>query len=1120
MKVFQELAKRISEIAAGARTEEDLKMGIEPLIKDHLSKQKGIEIIPRYEVTDLCGRRDAVYGHFTLEYKKPGELSVKEKLEKAAKQLAGYLEGAAEKGEEKGEEALKRVAGACIDGEKLFIMRYWPSELSRTRPYKPKRQLSLIETELGEAKGGFQLLGPFPITPESLDELFRYLRALYRRPLSPELLTEEFGPGTEMARSLIGTFYQALLGKGSGMAKTLFEEWEHTFGVIYGEETAQIKKDTPELIKGYDLPEDAGLKHSLFVVHTYFALIMKLIAAEVLSLQQGSLTPSFIVQFIALPPAQLKKQMGELENGGIFGAYGIVNFLEGDFFRWYLSVWNDDIAAAIRQLVIKLSDFEPTAPVLRPGEARDLLKKLYQYLVPKKLRHDLGEYYTPDWIAERLLNQLGYDGNPDIRLLDPACGSGTFLTLAIDRVRLYLEEKLWNRNPQKRKESAEKILRNIVGFDLNPLAVIAARTNYLLAFGDFMRDVRPIEIPVYICDSILTPVLQKQAQKQQLSLVDKKEDYFYLPTSAGNFIMPKEVLNRGVLEQVTTIIEECVKSGYNSKEFMSRMKHEIALNSEGSYSLLGELYVKILDLDKKGKNGIWARLLKNSFAPVLQEPFDLIAGNPPWVNWESLSPEWRELSKNLWVNYGLFSLKGHEARLGGGKKDLAMLFLYTCADHYLKPKGRLGFVITQTLFKTKAAGDGFRRFRLGERGAPLRVLHVDDMSELQPFEGATNRTAIIVLQKGEATRYPVPYTLWQKKEQGRIPLESSLHDAASRTQSIYLEAVPVDDKPASPWLTVRPQDRRVFQKMIGKSDYRAYAGACTWLNGVYWVRILEQRPDGLVIIENFHDLGKIKVPKVQAAIEPDLLYPLLRGGDINRWEATPSACIILAQNPETRAGWPEDKMKTGWPHSFNYLKRFEKLLRNRSGYIKYFNPQNDPFWCMYNVGPYTLSPFKVSWQRMGNTFCAVTLPTIPMEKKIKDNCPIIPQETVVFIPCATVKEAYYLTGVLNSSLAQLLVISYGTRGGKSLASTDLPRVINLPAYEPDNSIQDAIALLSEKAHEPVKRGGKETIEEIENALDHAVAGLWGISNKELSAIQGSLKELILRRKPGTVLDLN
>ena len=89
-----------------------------------------------------------------------------------------------------------------------------------------------------------------------------------------------------------------------------------------------------------------------------------------------------------------------------------------------------------------------------------------------------------------------------------------------------------------------------------------------------------------------------------------------------------------------------------------------------------------------------------------------------------------------------------------------MLVLYAAADRYLAPAGRLGMVITQTLFQTKGAGDGFRRFRLGADGAPLRVLRVDDLVDLRPFGDAANWTSVVVLQKGEPTIYPVKYVKW------------------------------------------------------------------------------------------------------------------------------------------------------------------------------------------------------------------------------------------------------------------------------------------------------------------------------------------------------------------------
>ena len=385
---------------------------------------------------------------------------------------------------------------------------------------------------------------------------------------------------------------------------------------------------------------------------------------------------------------------------------GINNFLEGDFFGWYLHAWNEKTARGIQDLARALTDFEPATGTLEPEYTRDLLKKLYQYLVPRKLRHDLGEYYTPDWVAERLLNQVGYTGDLESRLIDPGCGSGTFLVLALRRLRRAASDRLVDH-----ADLLSAALRNIVGFDLNPLSVIAARTNYLLALGDLLRFRRtPIDLPVYMCDSILTPG----------KTADVFGTSYRLKTVVGPFDIPGETVAAAEMGILSSLLDDCVRADYSPGEFAARAREALTVNNQETERGLDALFRRLLSLAKEGRDGLWARLLKNAFAPVLLGKFDFVVGNPPWVNWESLSQEYRDATKSLWVEYGLFSLKGHAARLGGGKKDLSMLFAYVASDNYLKPGGKLGFVITQTVFKTKGAGDGFRRFQLAaRRGIPF-----------------------------------------------------------------------------------------------------------------------------------------------------------------------------------------------------------------------------------------------------------------------------------------------------------------------------------------------------------------------------------------------------------------
>src|SRR5439155_26194367 len=125
-------------------------------------------------------------------------------------------------------------------------------------------------------------------------------------------------------------------------------------------------------------------------------------------------------------------------------------------------------------------------------------------------------------------------------------------------------------------------------------------------------------------------------------------------------------------------------------------------------------------------------VIKHAFAPSFTERVDFVVGNPPWIRWGYLPRDHRDETVPLWQNYGLFSLKGFESRLGSGEKDFSQLFTYCCIDNFLKPGGKIGFIITNTVFKAKGQAEGFRRFRLGESGDFFKVECVHDLSLTKP----------------------------------------------------------------------------------------------------------------------------------------------------------------------------------------------------------------------------------------------------------------------------------------------------------------------------------------------------------------------------------------------------
>jgi hypothetical protein len=337
----------------------------------------------------------------------------------------------------------------------------------------------------------------------------------------------------------------------------------------------------------------------LFVRHTYLATLVKLIAYLRISGVQAE--PD-------------EAQTKEIVHGAFFEKQGIINFLEEDFFCW---VACPPVAASTHTIVTRFANRLFTYRLSELSE--DVFKELYQSLVDPKDRHDLGEYYTPDWLAARMCNAL-LSRNGEDAVLDPACGSGAFLYQAIEHKKRHLPAT---------RQSLEKILGSVVGIDVHPLAVVVSKVNVLLALGDlFKLRSEPIAIRVYLANSIRPIAAQGGA--------------------------------RGAL-------------------------------------------------------------------PGAPLQFDAVIGNPPWLSFRYVEKgEYQAYLKKLIVKeFRLLQGEGHLIT----HLELATLFFACCATLYLKPSGRIGFVLPRSIF-TADQHDRFRR-SCGTGGTILtRVWDLEGVSPL------------------------------------------------------------------------------------------------------------------------------------------------------------------------------------------------------------------------------------------------------------------------------------------------------------------------------------------------------------------------------------------------------
>jgi methylase of polypeptide subunit release factors len=1061
--IADKLVEAARKILREAKTEEDLKIKFERVLGP-LVESAGITFDERYErgsaeaKTVLKGKRpDALHGQVVVEYEPPEAFKSKRSIEHAYEQLVEYMTAEA-KGAGKDEIAGPvGIVGVGFDGSSVFFVRC----RSKGNPSKGKPD-------------GFEFVmdGPYMFGAESALTFVTYLRALARLALTAENLAERFGPKAEVAKGAVGAFADAMTNWSNPRAKVFFREWQRLFGIVYGEQFGGgADKKTAALSEIYGLPAESDFQTMLFCVHTYFALLMKLIAAELLSVSEGSFGSSFSSELAHASKEELLKQLTDIEDGGIYSKRGISNFLEGDFFRWYLEAFDSPrLQDVIRSIARVLSEFEPATTTIEPEVTRDLLKKLYQYLVPDVVRHHLGEYYTPDWLAELVLDESGYHGDTRKRVLDPACGSGTFLVLVIQRAR-----EFGKKGKEPPIETAKRILANVWGFDLNPLAVIAARTNYLFALGDLVKKLGAFEIPVYLADSVLWP-----KRTGQMMLVGNGS--VEVPTSVGTFFVPKIwVEGRGYLmKRAAPVIEELAKLGCSADDAMKRFKKEGLVFSPHEKVVMN-FYEHILELERGGKNGIWARFLKNVFAPMTTDNFDFVVGNPPWIRWGYLSSEYRKATLQMWQDYGLFSLKGHAARLGGGEKDFSMLFTYAAADHYLAKTGTLGFLITQEVFKSKGAGEGFRKFRLGDRDT-LKVLKAHDLVTVQPFEGAANKTAAIILKKRGQTEYPVPYTVWKRKKGvGRVPTNLKLKEARKLLEKEQLLAKPIGKVNGS-WQTIREGDGRL-RHIEGENAYQSRLGARVEPYGVFWLEVREILSNGNLIVRNLVERGKRKIKQVEERIEPDLVYPAVRGADIERWGAKPGICVLMVQDPEKSEPYPEKKMKRDWPHTFNYLTQFKQILLSRGSRTVRELAERTAFYAMFGIGPYTVARYKVVWKRMANDLVAAVIGQHKTDFGWKT---IIPTDTTSIFATEKDDEAHYLCAILNSLPVRKFIKSYSS-AGRGFGAPSVMEHVGIPKFDTKNKNHVKLSELSKALHR-LRAKGKET--EMDKLEDEVNAAAW------------------------------
>lgn len=928
---------------------------------------------------------------------------------------------------------------------------------------------------------------------KNLEDGLRKLTLLVRQQdkisLSKQNVLNLVNPKNEFVRESIIQIYERLTWylktpNFGSRVRTLYKEWDRVFGIMYGndEQATDFTEVSSAIRELYGLDEEMLIdsKVYLFSLQTFFNMFLKLLIYTFLS---QLVDPGFSAQ----------QHMTKADIDSLFDGNGdrrtqvIANFFETHFLEWFTFTSDHFEESIVNGLLEKIGLFDLTSFVLKPENVQDILQEVYMELIPKEMRHLMGEYFSPDWIVEHALDMAGFTGDTSKSLMDPTAGSGPFLTQALKRVIL-------KKGGQIDEKDLDDITHHIVGFDINPISVVAAKANYILILlsayyaSGVKKILTPINIPVFIADSILAPVVYTEENGSSLRL----------KTSVGDLVLPKFADFRKGNEFLTLLSKEIDKQKPRKELFVKLILGK-KLIKRSEVDLVTTLFDRLYVLHRSGQDSFWPIILRNSYAPIMiGEKFDFVVGNPPWIAWKSMSKSYREGTLKIWQSYGIFEKNAYDKKTT--HDDFGMAVTYVAVDQYLKIHGTMVFLLPATFLKSTKGGEGFRKFEIVRNGQniPFSVREVHDFTDVKLF---TIATSAIKFYKGERMSYPMSHYRKYVQKGGKKQIDTHQNwDQVSPLLGFEdYEAQPVDSEDSqSAWLTLKGM--AFASKVLDRSVVRYYQGRKgiepAGAKGVYILREPVRVGSGLLRIEN--DISRQRRMDVVAKgvnvgnVEEAHVYPMLGGRNISKWKVRSCEFMIVPHTAKFKYGIPEEELAEQYPETFTWLDFYhDKLLETRIVNGKFFNKDTNPFYRLDNVGPYTFAPYKVLWKEQSGKMAAVVvggyLESIPDAKKtlFSADKTVVVDSKVLMLGLDSAEEAYYVCGVINSRSVANVIDGYaiGTNRG-----VDVLKYVAVPRYDATIGLHKEIADLSRDIHALAKRG--EDYEGKESMLDEKIVRLF------------------------------
>ncbi len=810
----------------------------------------------------------------------------------------------------------------------------------------------------------------------------------------------------------------ARLGAGSPAFELDLADLRALYATVRDDPEVKLKRELWARLLVAALGTSFEATDDLFVTHTYLVLTAELLAHAVVEIS------------IDAPGADVRA----LLEGQHFNTAGLHGLVEADFFDW--PAVTPAGAPIVRAIARRVGRFDWTQV------QHDVLKALYESVIDADTRRRLGEYYTPDWLAQRMVDEV-FDDPGHQRLLDPSCGSGTFLFWAVRRALDAYESTGINN-----REALDRVVAKVAGIDLHPVAVTLARVTYLLAIGrERMSGERgPLTIPVFLGDSVRweqDPTLLAQSgitirTSDEMELIDQElhfpESVLTDPRRFDRLVAAladraaarepaKSLKHKPVMPPITAILNA----------------HRVA---DSDRLAVETVFEKLCRLHDAGRDHVWGYYIRNLARPLsFTRPdgrADVLVGNPPWLAYRNMPARIQTAYRALSEARGLWA---------GGKvatnQDLSDLFVARAVEQYLRPGGRFSFVMPFAVLSRRQYA-GFRSADWTSQGAGTAAVAFDppgDFARVKPPLFPVPSAVVSGRKTTVATSLPRSGTQWT----GRVPNHhatwAEVEPALMATQADVTAALEVLD--GSPYRANFAQGATLVPSVLLRVEVLPTPtfGMASGMRAIRSARSALEKPP-------WRD-----VDSLEGVVESTFVHPMLTGASVVPFRQRQAEQVVVP--------WADGTLLTGGdehidahPGLAEWWRKAERIWIDRrpaSSNMR-LNDRIDFQRLLQRQLP--APEHRVVYTASGQHLAAC---------RVDDRTALV-EHKLYWGPAASLDEARYLTAVLNSRTLAETVAPLQSRGQHNPRDFDTHVfAVPFPAFDPGSPVQRRLVNLAGRA---------------------------------------------------------